>query len=255
MHTEIACFFLCAYLATVAAAAGFAADPSIDVSAIYAASHASAVAKTDIIVSFPASTGGEENVQIHGDWLNLDGVSAYYFTAGEGISFPLLNPLNVRSDMDVDCDGVDFQCSGNPDGQSETSFGALDAASVPWYVIPQTFWDAHRDIKPNALGAVICDGKMFYGIFGDTNGDDPEVIGEASLVLAQACFPDENLGGDNGHTPLDVLYIIFGSKVPSGVGKEKIDIDALKTLGDEQVQLLATALGGSGSDNSTITNP
>ncbi|PBK70246.1 hypothetical protein ARMSODRAFT_974720 [Armillaria solidipes] len=242
MHAKIACFFLCAYLATVAAAAGFAADPSIDVSAIYAASQTGAVAKTNIIVSFPASTGGEENVQIYGDWLNLDGVSAYYFTA----------------DMDVDCDGVDFQCSGNPDGQSETSFGALDAASVPWYVIPQTFWDAHRDIKPNALGAVICDGKMFYGIFGDTNGDDPEVIGEASLVLAQACFPDENLDGDNGHTPLDVLFrvdIIFGSKVPSGVGKEKIDIGALKTLGDEQVQLLATALSSSGSANSTITNP
>ncbi|KAK0435053.1 hypothetical protein EV421DRAFT_1908943 [Armillaria borealis] len=65
---------------------------------------------------------------------------------------------------------------------------------------------------------------------------------------------DENLGGDNGHTPLDVLYI-FGSKVPSGVENEKIDIGALKTLGDEQVQLLATALRGSGSVNSTITNP
>ncbi|KAK0471272.1 fungal chitosanase of glycosyl hydrolase group 75-domain-containing protein [Armillaria novae-zelandiae] len=238
MHTKIASFSLCACLATVAAAAGFAADPSIDVSAIYAASLTSAVAKTDVIVSFPATSGGE-NVQIHGDWLNLDGVSAYHFTA----------------DMDVDCDGVDFQCSGNPDGQSETSFGALDAASVPWYVIPQTFWDAHQDIRPNALGAVICDGKMFYGIFGDTNGDSPEVIGEASLVLAQACFPNENLGGDNGHTPLDVLYIIFGSQVPSGVGKEKIDIGALKTLGDEQVQLLEAALAGSGNANSTITNP
>ncbi|KAK0227562.1 fungal chitosanase of glycosyl hydrolase group 75-domain-containing protein [Armillaria fumosa] len=238
MHTNIAYVFLCAYLATVAAAADFSADPSIDVSAIYAASLTSAVAKTDVIVTFPVSSGGE-NVEIHGDWLNLDGVSAYHFTA----------------DMDVDCDGVDFQCSGNPDGQSETSFGALDAASVPWYVIPQSFWDAHQDIRPNALGAIICDGKMFYGIFGDTNGDDPEVIGEASLVLAQACFPNENLGGDNGHSPLDVLYIIFGSKVPSGVGKETIDIGALKTLGDEQVHLLEAALAGSGSANNTTTNP
>lgn len=49
--------------------------------------------------------------------------------------------------------------------------------------------------------------------------------------------------------------IIFGSKVPSGVGKEKIDIGALKTLGDEQVQLLEAALGGSGSANSTFINP
>lgn len=85
MHTKIAYFFLPAYLATAAAAAGFAADPSIDVSTIFAASQAGAVAKTDILVSFPASSGGKKNVQIHGDWLNLDGVSAYYFTAGKGI--------------------------------------------------------------------------------------------------------------------------------------------------------------------------
>ncbi|KAK0445348.1 fungal chitosanase of glycosyl hydrolase group 75-domain-containing protein [Desarmillaria tabescens] len=236
MLTKIACLFLCHYLAAVATAAGFAADPSINVSAIYAASQASAKASTGTIDSFPATSGDGNNVPIQGDWLNLDGVSAYHFTA----------------DMDVDCDG--FQCSGNPDGQPETSFGALDATSVPWYVIPQTFWDAHQDIKPNALGAVICDGKMFYGIFGDTNGDDPQVIDEASLVLAQTCFPGEGLGGNKGHTPLDVLYIIFGSKVPSGVKKETIDIGALKTLGDEQVQLLAAALGGSGSANSTTTD-
>ncbi|KAG7439919.1 uncharacterized protein BT62DRAFT_938503 [Guyanagaster necrorhizus] len=236
LHTKLAWLFLCPCLLATAAA-NFAADPSIDVSAIYTAGQASTLSRTGIIDSFPATEGDEDNVYIQGNWLNLDGVSAYHFVA----------------DMDVDCDGVDYQCAGNPDGQPETSFGALDASSVPWYVIPQTFWDAHQDIKPNALGAVICDGKMFYGIFGDTNGDDPEVIGEASLVLAQTCFPDEGLSGGNGHTPLDVLYIIFGSKVPSGVGKESIDIDALKTLGDEQVQLLATALGGNGSANSTIT--
>lgn len=57
---------------------------------------------------------------------------------------------------------------GNGDGQKETDFGALDARSVPWYVLPNKFYKANKGIKPNALGAIICDGKMYYGIFGDS---------------------------------------------------------------------------------------
>ncbi|KAK0186189.1 hypothetical protein F5146DRAFT_1143771 [Armillaria mellea] len=214
MHTKIASFFLCAYLATVAAAADFSADPSINVSAIYAASLTSAVAKTDVIVSFPATSGGDI-VQIQGDWLNLDGVSAYHFTCRHGRGF-----TSAPETLTV-----------NP----KRPLGLLDAASVPWYVIPQTFWDAHQDIKPNALGAIICDGKMFYGIFGDTNGDDPEVV--IMVILRWMCSTSS-----------------LGLKYPQAVGKEKIDIGALKTLGDEQVQLLEVALGGSGSANSTTIN-
>ena len=55
---------------------------------------------------------------------------------------------------------------------------------------------------------------MFYGIMGDTNADDPEVIGEASFLLGQTCFPSEGLGGNNGHTILDVTcitYILFSN--------------------------------------------
>jgi chitosanase len=56
----------------------------------------------------------------------------------------------------------------NPDGQPQTSFGALDARKVPFYVIPLRFARAQSSkIKPNALGAIICNGKLFYGIFGD----------------------------------------------------------------------------------------
>jgi len=88
------------------------------------------------------------------------------------------------ADMDVDCDGVEVSwatsfhfalpsnflslqdkckvCLGY--GQKETSFGKLDAYKVPWYVLPLKFTDEQKQIKPNALGAIICDGKMFSSV-------------------------------------------------------------------------------------------
>jgi hypothetical protein len=63
------------------------------------------------------------------------------------------------------------------DGQPQTSFGALDSTKVPWFVLPQDFYvpkPSHEDPHPkprvakNALGAIICNGKMFYAIFGDS---------------------------------------------------------------------------------------
>jgi chitosanase len=40
---------------------------------------------------------------------------------------------------------------------------------------------------------------------GDTNGADPETIGESSLLMGATCFPDENLSGGIGHDGVDVL--------------------------------------------------
>jgi len=205
----------------------FEADSSINVAGIYAAAVASAQKRSDVLASYAAEQGDPINVDILGDWLGLQGApSAYHWLA----------------DMDVDCDGVDYMCPNNPDGQDETNFGELDARQVPWYVIPNTFY-VQQGIQPNALGAVICNGKMYYGIFGDSNGDTPEVIGEASLLMAQTCFPGDGLDGGTGHVPLDVVYICFPTEVPSGVGDVTIDIGALKTLGDQQVTLLQQALG------------
>ena len=48
------------------------------------------------------------------------------------------------------------------------------------------------------------DGKMFYGIYGDSDGDDPEVIGEASWLMARTCFPNDDLNGNAGHGSADV---------------------------------------------------
>ncbi|KAJ3787087.1 putative chitosanase [Lentinula aff. detonsa] len=143
----------------------------------------------------------------------------------------------VEADMDVDCDGTDYQCEGNDDGQSETSYGALSAKRVPFYVLPQSFVD-QQNIKGNSLGAIICNNKMFYAIMGDTNGDSPEVIGEASWLLARTCFPDDDLNGAKGHDQSDVMYIVFGSLVPGGISEDSptIDVDSLKELGDKTMK-------------------
>ncbi|KAH7099376.1 fungal chitosanase of glycosyl hydrolase group 75-domain-containing protein [Auriculariales sp. MPI-PUGE-AT-0066] len=214
-------------------ATAFQADASIDVTAIAAAARTSLNRGRNVLAQYRATQGGSASaVKIQGDWLSLNGVSAFHFIA----------------DMDTDCDG--YNCPGNPDGQPETNWGALDARVVPWIVIPQSFLDSHgSQLLLNALSAVICGNpaKMYYAIFGDSNGDSPEVAGEVSLMLAQTCFPNDGLSGSVGHGALDVTYIVWGTKVPTGVGQNTINITALKTLGDQQARALQTALGLGGA--------
>ncbi|KAJ7457197.1 fungal chitosanase of glycosyl hydrolase group 75-domain-containing protein [Mycena galericulata] len=204
----------------------FAADASINVAAIYTAAKGATKTK---VASYFTSDAHDYTSVVYGDWTHLQHVSAFSFLA----------------DMDIDCDGVYWNCPGNTgDGQPLTSFGALDARVVPWFVLPQSFADEQGSaLKANALGAIICDGKIFYAIFGDTNGQSPPLTGEGSLLLGQACFPNVTTNGGQGHDQNNVAYIVFGQEVPNGVGNNTIDIAALKTLGDQQVQLLAQDLG------------
>jgi chitosanase len=117
--------------------------------------------------------------------------------------------------MDIDCDGIDWQCpydpsrmtltdSGNPDGQPGTDWGNLSAYNVPYIVVPNSAVD-YLKIPQNALSVVICAGQMFYAILGDTNGDTPQVIGEASWLMGQTCFPQDGLNGGKGHRDPNVL--------------------------------------------------
>ncbi|KAJ7171127.1 fungal chitosanase of glycosyl hydrolase group 75-domain-containing protein [Mycena filopes] len=206
-----------------AASAPFGADPSINVAGIYAAAQAS---NSHILATYPTNEQRRNYSTIYADW-NFTGVSAFHFIA----------------DMDVDCDGPKSNCKGNRDGQSATSFGALDATKVPYFVLPERFTKQYKSIlMDNALGAIICNGQMFYGIYGDQDADSPQVIGEASILIGQTCFPDGTINGDNGHAESDVAYIVFGSQVPPGIQKNSINIPALKALGDAQVKLLQKAL-------------
>jgi hypothetical protein len=45
------------------------------------------------------------------------------------------------------------------------------------------------------------------------SGDTPETIGEASLLTAQTCFPNDGLDGGNGHDPQDVLCESFTASI------------------------------------------
>ncbi|KAF7136954.1 hypothetical protein CNMCM5793_006658 [Aspergillus hiratsukae] len=133
------------------------------------------------LATYPVSQDpGAAKSTIHTDWAS--------FSEGAAISWV--------ADMDVDCDGLDSGCQGNPDGQPQTNWGALAAYEVPFIVIPDKYLN----------------GKMFYGILGDSNGDSPQVTGEASWLMARTCFPNEGLNGNNGHTSVDVTYIVFTGK-------------------------------------------
>lgn len=50
--------------------------------------------------------------------------------------------------------------------------------------------------------AVVCGGKLTFGVWADTNGASE--MGEASLRLARNCFGD-TMNADNGYGNPDVL--------------------------------------------------
>ncbi|KZV86945.1 Chitosanase-domain-containing protein [Exidia glandulosa HHB12029] len=222
-------FSLSTAAALVAAdSSAFQADSSIDADRLHGYVKAAAYGREDVLATYPTCNDCDSasDVDISGKLKKIPGFE---------------DVLMFMADMDVDCDGVAWQCPGNMDGQPETSFGHMNASQAPWYVIPEDFI-SKGDVQANALGAVICNDKMFYGIFADSNGDSPQVIGEASLVLAQACFPDDGMSGANGHPIPDVAYIVFPHDAPQGVGDETLDYSALKQLGDQKLKDLVNAL-------------
>ncbi|KAG5767038.1 hypothetical protein H9Q72_004881 [Fusarium xylarioides] len=163
--------------------------------------------------------------------------------------------------MDIDCDGANNHagaCSNDPSGQGETAFKDtvknygipdLDANVHPYVVFGNdgaspSFDPAQHGIKPLSVMAVVCNGQVQYGIWGDTNGGTS--TGEASISLAELCFPNQGLNGDNGHGEKDVLYIAFKGdeavpgkngadwKATSSAGFSK----SIKALGDKLVAKL-----------------
>jgi len=209
----------------------FSANPSLQnqSSSLIAA----AKATSDILDSYPLDPQQAPSSNIYCDWSGFDNGAAYVWTAN----------------MKVDCDGLDYRCKGNPDGQSQTDFGALSAYEVPYIVIPGRFVSARpKELPGNNIAAVICNGQILYGVFGDTNGDDPQVIGEASWRMATACFPKDGLNGDAGHDKPDVTYIVFTGKdavLPdAAIGQNYItNFKTLTSTGDSLLGQLIQQLG------------
>ncbi|KAL4988443.1 fungal chitosanase of glycosyl hydrolase group 75-domain-containing protein [Aspergillus falconensis] len=219
----------------------FTASKAVDVAAISSASEK--VKQVPAHATYPISVEGHKDKStIHSDWASFAEGAAFVF----------------KADMDTDCDGVNFKCDGNADGQPLTNWGALSAFEVPYIVIPQEFLDANPTaISGNNVAAVICNNKMFYAILGDTNGNNRQVTGEASWLLARSCFPEENLSGNRGHDEIDVTYILFiGPEAvlpPSAINERYItDFGKLRSMGNHLTaslmkNLSIKPLGGSGS--------
>ncbi|KAL4904507.1 fungal chitosanase of glycosyl hydrolase group 75-domain-containing protein [Aspergillus multicolor] len=210
----------------------FAASKAVDVAAISSASDK--LKHVPAHATYPLSIQDHKDKStIHSDWASFAEGSAFVF----------------KADMDTDCDGLDYKCDGNADGQPLTNWGALSAYEVPFIVIPQRFMEVNpKTIPGNNIAAVICNNKMFYGILGDTNGNDPQVTGEASWLLARSCFPEANLTGNKGHDDIDVTYILFtGDEAvlpPSAINEHYItDFTKLRSMGNHLTASLMKNLG------------
>jgi hypothetical protein len=121
-----------------------------------------------------------------------------------------------KADLDVDCDGkMSAQCNltADPAYQGETSAtdsngDPLDAAALPYVVVPlpsSRFDYAAGGLALGSVIAVIYNGRVQYGVFGDEGPSS--IIGEASYAMASSLGidPDPSTGGvDSG-----VAYIAF----------------------------------------------
>ncbi|EAW11904.1 glycosyl hydrolase family 75 chitosanase csnB [Aspergillus clavatus NRRL 1] len=161
------------------------------------------------------------------------------------------------TNMDIDCDGANRtggKCANDPSGQGITAFQDqvakfgikdLDANIHPYVVFGNEdhsprFDPRKQGMEPLSVMAVVCGGKLHYGIWGDTNGGTS--TGEASISLADLCFPNENLDGDHGHDANDVLFIGFtgkdavpGSKANWKAKNAKDFENSIKSIGDKLV--------------------
>jgi len=120
------------------------------------------------------------------------------------------------ADMDVDCDGkTTAECNVNTDPayQNQTSAtdangDPLDAAALPFVVVPlpsSRFDYGAAGLQLGSVIAVIYQGQLGYGVFGDEGPKD--IIGEASYAMAKGLGvdPDPSTGGTDG----PVTYIAF----------------------------------------------
>ena len=131
----------------------------------------------------------------------------------------LTGAVFFTADMDVDCDGKQTAtCSKatDPSFQADTAAqastgGPLDAAAVPFVVVPlvSTKWSyTASGLALGSVVAVIYNGKMEFGVIGDLG--PKTIIGESSVAMAKSLgIPaSPTTGGvDSG-----VTYIAFTGK-------------------------------------------
>ena len=174
-----------------------------------------------------AGTGGGSGVPTAADLLALttqcNQLSNGFFKADSGASSTanipicgLVGAVFWKADMDIDCDGkMTTQCNlqtdpayQNQTAASDSNGNALDAANLPYVVIPGSsirFNYPANGLHMGSVVAVIYNGKVAYGVSGDSGPS--AIIGEASYAMASALGinPNPSTGGvDSG-----VTYIAF----------------------------------------------
>ncbi|TVY24767.1 Endo-chitosanase [Lachnellula hyalina] len=257
------------FLGIVLASRCLAADVPSNVQSFYDGIKSAGSCSKKLSEGFYAHDDGPNTFFYCGD--HLDDYQVIYLQGTGG----------AMADMDIDCDGEqhgkgdDGRCGPSDDTQSQTSFedtvasynkGVTDLnAFVHPYVVfgnvgsKGSFDPQSKGVEPLSLMAVVCGGKMFYGIWGDENGDDgpKAVIGEASISMATFCFGN-SVNGNSGHDETDVLYIAFtGEDAVPGAGAawdadSATDFESsIKSLGDKLIQRIGD---GSGTTISSL-NP
>ncbi len=148
----------------------------------------------------------------------------YALNAGDTPTVPickLTGALFWKADMDVDCDGKQTaQCSlaTDPSYQNQTaasdSMGnALDAANLPYVVVPgksARFDFGAAGLKLGDAILVLYNDKIAYAVYGDV-GPTAD-IGEASYATVKSLGANPN-PATGGVDPADVLYVAFPGAV------------------------------------------
>jgi glycosyl hydrolase group 75 (putative chitosanase) len=121
-----------------------------------------------------------------------------------------------KSDFDIDCDGQrTTECNEGTDDAyfNDTSFPQSDgkpliAAQLPFIVVPlpsNRFDYTKSNIQPGAVAAVIYNGKLSFGVFGDEGPE--EIIGEGSYAMAKSLGIDSN--PNTGGIESGATFIVF----------------------------------------------
>lgn len=155
----------------------------------------------------------------------------------------LTGAVFFTADMDIDCDGKpSATCSKatdpsfQPDTAAQASTGgALDAAILPYIVLPGTSsrWSyTASGIAMGSVAAVIYNGKVQFGIVGDVG--PTSIIGEASYAMAKSLGIPSN--PSTGGVDSGVTYIVFTGK--GAMVKKNEDAAEAVTLGNTSAQAL-----------------
>lgn len=126
----------------------------------------------------------------------------------------------------------------------------------------RAFDPSAHGVRPLSAAAVVCPGyKLFFGVWGDTNGDDgpKPMVGEASLAMATFCG-GQGVNGSSGIDADEILYIAFRGEeaVPGPDGADWAAKDpgsfesSLEDLGMRLVARVPSDAGKSGSAGSLV---